>query len=323
MTGGDAAPGTPGGHARPGTPGAGARPGTPGGHVWPSSERVSVIIPARDTAATIGAQLEALSRQTYDGWWEVIVVDNGSRDATAAVARSWARRIPRLRVIDASGPRCPGYARNAGCGASRGELLLFCDADDIVGTEWVAALVKGLRNYPAVGGRIDRAGLNDPALLAWRPSRPADGLPGHFGFLPYAQGANCAVRKEIWDQLGGFDESLRHSEDVAFFWRVQLAGHELGYLPEAVVRYRYRASIGATVRQSYGYGKSHAQLYKRFAAHGMPGQAIGEACRTWRALACQAPGALRSRHALGAWLGRLARRLGRLAGSLRARTFYP
>jgi glycosyltransferase involved in cell wall biosynthesis len=292
---------------------------TPAG---PSGERISVIIPARNAAATIGAQLEALSRQTYHEWWEVIVVDNDSRDATAAVARSWAGRLPCLRLIDASGLHSPGYARNAGCRASQGELLLFCDADDIVDAHWVAALAKGLRDYPAIGGRIDRTRLNDPTLLAWRPARMPDVLPGHFGFLPYAQGANCGVRRWVWEELGGFDESLRHSEDVEFFWRAQLAGHELGYLPLAVVSYRYRASMGATVRQSYGYGKSHAQLYKRFAAYGMPRPAIGEACRTWWALASHAPGALRSRHALGAWLGRLARSWGRLVGSLHARTFY-
>jgi glycosyltransferase involved in cell wall biosynthesis len=294
----------------------------PGDPTWPSRTGVSVIIPARNAAATIGAQLDALSLQSYDGWWEVLVVDNGSNDNTAAVTGAWRGRLANLRVIDASGANCPGHARNVGCRASRGELLLFCDADDIVDGGWVTALAKGLRDYPAVGGRIDRLALNDPTLLAWRPARPADALPDHFGFLPYAQGANCGVRKEVWSRLGGFSESLRYSEDVAFFWEIQLAGDQLGYIPGAVVHYRYRSSIRATMRQNYGYGKSHTRLYKHFAARGMPRTQAGAARHAWWQLALHAPGALRSRQALGTWLGNLARRWGRLVGSLRHRTRY-
>jgi glycosyltransferase involved in cell wall biosynthesis len=287
-----------------------------------SRTRVSVIVPARNAVATIGAQLDALSRQSYEGWWEVIVVDNGSDDGTAALSDAWRGCVPNLRVIDATGANCPGYARNVGGRASRGELLLFCDADDVVDDDWVMALAKGLRDYSAVGGRIDRLALNDPTLLAWRPPRPNDALPDHFGFLPYAQGANCGVLKEVWSRLGGFDESLRYSEDVAFFWEVQLDGGQVGYVPDAVVRYRYRSSIRATVRQGYGYGKSHTRLYKRFAARGMPRPEAGAARRAWWQLVVHARGALSSRQALGAWFGDLARRWGRLVGSLRHRTRY-
>lgn len=288
----------------------------------PFPARVSVIIPARNAATTIGAQLDALCRQSYDGWWEVIVVDNGSHDSTVAVVNLWRARLPNLRVIDASRARGPGYARNLGARVSRGDLLLFCDADDIVDDDWVTALTKGLEDHSAVGGRIDRLALNDSTLLAWRPFRPADSLPDHFDFLPFAQGANCGVRKEVWSRLGGFDESLRHSEDVAFFWEVQLAGEEVVYVPGAVVRYRYRSSIRATVRQGYDYGKSHTRLYKRFAAHGMPRPGPGTTRRAWWQVAVHAGGALGSRQALGAWLGNLARLWGRLVGSLLHRTRY-
>jgi glycosyltransferase involved in cell wall biosynthesis len=70
--------------------------------------RISVIVPARDAAATIGGQLAALAAQRYEGSWEVIVADNGSADATATVADRWIGRIPGLRVVTAL--LAPGFA---------------------------------------------------------------------------------------------------------------------------------------------------------------------------------------------------------------------
>jgi glycosyltransferase involved in cell wall biosynthesis len=283
---------------------------------------VSVIIPARNAAATLGDQLQALSRQTFNSWWEMIIVDNGSRDATVQIAQSWHRRLPRLRVIHAPTARGAAGARNAGVRAARGDLLLFCDADDVVDPNWVTQLVKGLHNYPAVGGRIDRHRLNDPTTQAWRPARPADALPDHFRFLPYIQGANCGIHRKVWSELGGFDEQFSHSEDVAFFWRVQLAGHEVGFIPDAVVCYRYRSSLSATARQNFSYGKSHAQLYKQFADAGMPRSNPAIALQEWGWLVIHMPNIVRSRQARGSWLARAARAAGRLAGCLHNRTLY-
>jgi len=287
---------------------------------WP--RRVSVIIPARNAAGTIGAQLEALHAQTFDGWWEVIVVDNGSRDATAQTAECWRGHLPRLRVVYAPGAPGAAGARNVGAQLSQGEFLLFCDADDVVGREWVSQLAKGLRDYAAVGGSIDRRCLNDATQLTWRPARPGDTLPDHFRFLPYVPGSNCGVRREVWAEVGGFDESFRHSEDVAFCWRIQLAGHEVGFVPDAVVSYRYRSGLLATARQNYNYGRSHAQLYQRFAAAGMPRSGTADVLREWRWIAGHAADVVRSRQAGGAWLTRAARAAGRLAGSLRTRARY-
>ncbi|MDQ3934522.1 MAG: glycosyltransferase [Actinomycetota bacterium] len=284
--------------------------GPPQGERAPAASTVgvSVVIPARNAADTISAQLAALSEQQYQGSWEVIVVDNGSRDRTAAIARRWMGRLPRLRIISASEVVGPAYARNAGCRASAGSLLLFCDADDIVSDGWLAALAEGLRDFPAVGGRLDRVTLNCSRCRAWRPSRTG-GLPNHFGFLPFAQGANCGVRKEVWASLRGFDEELRHSEDVDFFWRVQLSGGELGYLDRALVHYRYRTRIRSMLRQSFGYGVSHAQLYKRFRSLGMaPEGKTGDPADVPEMRETPLEARLEAR------LGRLARRLGWVAG---------
>src|SRR5204862_175427 len=78
---------------------------------------VSVLIPVRNAARLLPDQLNALAAQDYDGPWEVVVADNGSSDGSASVARRLAGRLPSLRVVDASGRRGAGPARNAGAAA--------------------------------------------------------------------------------------------------------------------------------------------------------------------------------------------------------------
>ncbi|MGO4612690.1 glycosyltransferase family 2 protein [Nocardia sp. 2YAB30] len=295
----------------------------PNAETTPESDapEVSVIIPARNAADTLGDQLAALAGQTYDGRWEIIVVDNGSQDATTDIAESWRRHLPHLRVLHAPGTHSAARARNVGARASRGDLLLFCDADDVVDREWVTQLAKGLRDFPTVAGAVERCSLNPAAQLAWRPTRPTDTLPNHFRFLPYGQGANCGIRRHIWREIAGFDEQFRHSEDVAFFWRIQLARYEIGFAPDAVVSYRYRSTLRATIRQNFNYGRSHAQLYRRFAAAGMPRRRVA-AIQEWWWITTHTPQALGSRQARGVWLARAARCIGRLIGSLQHRTLY-
>jgi glycosyltransferase involved in cell wall biosynthesis len=100
----------------------------------------SVVIPARDAGQWIGTQLEALATQEFGGDFEVIVADNGSRDATASIAHSFRSRFATI-VVDASQQRGANFARNrAGSQKRRGKLLLFCDADDCASRTWVAHL---------------------------------------------------------------------------------------------------------------------------------------------------------------------------------------
>src|SRR5690349_1945599 len=101
---------------------------------------LSIVIAARDAAATLGEQLDALATQVWDGTWEVLVVDNGSTDATCAIVRAAARQWPGLRLVEATDGVGPAYARNVGSRSATGRSLAFCDADDVVAPGWVAAM---------------------------------------------------------------------------------------------------------------------------------------------------------------------------------------
>ena len=285
---------------------------------------VSVVIPVLNGAATIAQQLQALAGQTYRGSWEVVVADNGSTDTTTEIVRAWSGRLPGLRLVDASTRMSTNHARNLGAAAAAGELLAFCDADDVATPGWLAALVTALDSHDLAGGRLDDQALNDPVRLRWRPRPHTTDLPRALGFLPYATSANIGIRADVLRALGGWNEAYaRGGTEVELCWRAQLAGYRLGFAPEAVMQYRYRQTRWAFAYQMYRYGRGDAQLYRTFRGHGIPRPSLFRACRAWAWTAVHLPFILRSPVHQGRWLRTAAFRAGRLHGSVRFRTLCP
>ncbi|WP_170037174.1 glycosyltransferase [Georgenia soli] len=282
--------------------------------------RASVVIPALNAAATIGTQLRALSAQTYDAPWEVVVVDNGSTDTTVEVCEQFAAEIPRLRVIRCERPGTSA-ARNAGAAAASSDLLLFCDADDEAGPGWVGAMCAALERADAAGGAIESERLN-PGRASYLPRHP-DHLPVSAGFLPRAISANLGVRRSAFEDVGGFDETFTYaSDDTDLCWRLQLAGHSLTYAPAAVVHYRYRDTRSAVARKAYRLGRARARLFREYRERGMPRpRTVGVGLR-WTRLAVALPLVPVLPKVRWWWLENASAAAGQVAGSLRYRVWY-
>jgi glycosyltransferase involved in cell wall biosynthesis len=230
---------------------------------------VSVVVPAHNAAATIGEQLEALSRQVYPGPWEVVVADDGSRDDTARIVSGRQSRFPQLSLVRVRGRHGANAARNTGIRAARGEFILGCDADDVVAPGWLRAMAEALQRFDGVGGGLDEDTINPPEVMRWTPRTTEPWRPARF--LPWPVGANYGVRRAVWQALGGFDESwVRGGTEVEFFWRLQLASFQLGFAPDAMVLYRRRSTQIGLLRQFFWYGYGCARLYRTFRAAGMP-----------------------------------------------------
>lgn len=279
---------------------------------------LSVVIPARDAASTLGAQLDALSVQQVGEPWEVLVVDNGSRDGTVALALEYADRLP-LRVLTCDRPG-PSAARNEGAAAAKGVLLAFCDADDVVADGWVEAMRIALAASDAVGGAIENDRLNPgPALVGRHPA----GLPVAAGFLPRAITANLGVRAEVWHRLGGLAEEYGYgAEDTEFCWRLQLAGYALTYAPDAVVHYRVRTTFRGASRKAYLHGVARARLFRDYRAAGMPEPRLLGATYRWARVVVATPAVPFSRRLRWWWAQEAAAAWGRLVGSVRFRVRY-
>jgi GT2 family glycosyltransferase len=243
---------------------------------------LSVVIPVRNGGRFIGDQLEAMARQDSEDPFEVVVADNGSTDDTVATVKAFAKRVPGLRLVDAGARRGSSYARNVGVANSRGSRIVFADADDVVDPGYVGALGRALMDHRAVAARIDWLLLNDWLSEASLPEDQSQGVSGGmFGWLPFAFGGAMGVRRDAFEKVGRFDESIARADDVEFCWRLALTGIPLTFVPEAVVHYRLRPSVWATFAQNRLNGREGPCLFKRYRREGMPRRSAKAAGRFW------------------------------------------
>lgn len=283
---------------------------------------LSVIIPVRNGEEMLGNQLDALKKQMYDGEWEIIIVNNCSDDNTPVLVQQYQHTMPNLRLVDAPQKPNKAYARNVGAQAAKGDVFLFCDSDDVVGSNWLAALAEGLENHDFVTGKLEMETLNQN--LDWRRPHQSNGaVKPVLGFLPTAFSCNLGVSRCAFEKIQGFSEVFYSGQDIDLSWRLQLQGYKLHFIPSAVVHYRYRNSFGDMWRQLVGYASSHVLLYKHFASQGMPRSPFpmvrGRYLRLIKG----------TRHLFGGyrsskekWIYDAALSWGRLRGSIRHRTLY-
>lgn len=228
---------------------------------------VSVVIPAYNAERFLGEAIESVLAQDYAPI-ETIVVDDGSEDGTAAVARSH----PGVELI-AQENAGPATARNRGFAASRGEFVAFHDADDTMLPEKLSVQVGEMLADPAIGCVLAQQELlveEGAELPFWAegsqvptvmPARPEE-LAGE----PDVHTMTMVVRRRAFERVGGFDEELRAAEDVDWMLRAAEAGVELARLPRVLLRRRVHP---ASITQDAAAGRAghFLALKKRIERH--------------------------------------------------------
>jgi len=224
------------------------------------SLRVSVVVPVLDMAQTLGSCLQALQAQSYPReLTEVLVVDNGSRDGTLAVARRFA-----VTGLEENRPGAPS-ARNLGIQHASGDIIAFTDADCVPTRGWIAGLVQAMDEERVVVGAGPLAPLDpDRSAVAAYSARIGQYDPARtlsHPVYPYAATGNVAFRREVFETVGPFNPEFRTFDSAELFWRMKRSGILSSVLaPRAVVFYRSRDSVAAFARQNYGYGQGYARL---------------------------------------------------------------
>ena len=239
--------------------------------------RVSVVIPVLNAARTLPRTLTALAALA-PAPDEIVFVDNGSTDDTRAHLEAFAASGGRAKVIVLDEPRRgASVARNSGARAATGDVVAFTDADCCPRPSWLAALIAPLDDL-SVGAVAGRLSATPPVGVVETFSslftlQASEVLARHTHWTPWAGGfptANLAVRRALLDRLGGFDESVAlYGEDYDLCARIYATGAAIVYTPRAEVEHQHRVTLGALLRQAFGFGRSHAWLMRRHLPRGL------------------------------------------------------
>lgn len=222
---------------------------------WP---KVSVVVCAYNAGDTIADCLTSLARLTYPNY-EVIVINDGSKDDTAALVAEH----PWVRLISIANGGLSA-ARNLGLREATGTIVAYTDADVRVDPGWLTYLVQPFLTSDVVGsGGPNLVPPDDPFMAQCVALAP--GAPTHVllddRIAEHVPGCNMAFRRDALLAIGGFNPIyLRAGDDVDACWRLQARGGRIGFAPAALVWHHHRARIQAYWRQQVGYGEGEIWL---------------------------------------------------------------
>ncbi len=231
---------------------------------------VSIVTPAFDVAAFIGDAVASARAQQHPGW-EMVVVDDGSRDGTAAAAEAAASGDPRIRILRQANAGVSA-ARNAGIAAARGAALLFLDADDWLAPDALPRLAAALKAQP------DAAAAYGPWAAMAERARPGD-APLRIKSGPFPEGdildcllvrnllvngGHLLVRRAAFEAAGGFHPEIRYGEDWECWIRLALRGafaRVEGEAPLLFVRERAGSAFRRMARDPASFAPAMAAIW--------------------------------------------------------------
>ena len=216
--------------------------------------KASVIVPVRNGAGIIGRCVEALLGQDWPPEdYEIIVVDDGSTDATAEVVA----RFPQVTLLRQP-PGGPAVARNRGIAAARGEFVLFTDADCAPRRDWLRRMVTAVEQRGAAGGKGIYA-TGQRSLVARFVQLEYETKYRRMAREPqidFVDTYAAIYRREVLLEVGGFDERFPTAsvEDQELSFRIAERGYKLILVPDAVVEHFHAATVRAYARKKFRIG---------------------------------------------------------------------
>lgn len=224
---------------------------------------VSVIIPVRNRPEAISDCLKSLDKVEYPAEkLEIIVVDDASDDNTPNIVSEFKVRLFRLREHKQA-----SFCRNLGAYNAQGEILAFLDSDCLADPSWLKEIVP-VFNHPensVAGGLVDSF-YSEKGLDCYEKVKsslnmgdwPKNSMDGDRFF--YVPSCNLLVRKEIFLQLGGFNEDMHVGEDVDLCWRIVDQGGSVEYRPSGKIFHKHRNRVDAFCARRFDYGTSEPML---------------------------------------------------------------
>jgi len=233
----------------------------------------SVIVPAFNAESTLPKLLDSLANQTYPQDFEIIIINDNSRDGTAEIAETYNCKL--IRLAQNCGP---AHCRNLGAKIAKGDFLIFTDSDCRVSSDWIEKLTQNLaaNDADSIMGRLILLPSNLLGDSISALGFPAGGSIGFDkiwkvndrGFTTSLSCCNCAIKREIFEKLGGFDESFPYAggEDSLLAYNLINNDYKIKYCPDVIVFHEARDSLKGFAKWQFKRGVSSYIFSKKVEA---------------------------------------------------------
>jgi glycosyltransferase involved in cell wall biosynthesis len=222
-----------------------------------NSVKISVIIPVRNEAASIGILLESLLNQTLTPA-EIVITDGGSTDATAQIISEYGERGTPIHLIRERAT-LPGRGRNLAAAQAVSEWIAFIDAGVQPESNWLELMANRAQassNVEVVYGSYepvaDTLFMRCAVMAYLQPPVEIEGK-----LVRSRSVASMLMKRSVWQTVGGFPENLRSAEDLLFMNSIEQAGHRIANAPGALVRWQIQATPWLTFKRFVTYARNN------------------------------------------------------------------
>lgn len=221
--------------------------------------KISVIIPARNEEKSIGPLIESLLNQTFKAD-EIVITDGGSTDATPEIIAEYAQRGSPIRLLREAAA-LPGRGRNVAAAQASNEWLAFIDAGITPEPNWLQLLserAESVNDADVVYGSYEPlTNTLYQRCSAMAYLSPPSEIEGKL--VRSRSVASLLMKRNVWQEVGGFPENLRSAEDLNFMNKIDAAGFRIAYAPEALVHWQLQKNPWHTFRRFVAYARSNMQ----------------------------------------------------------------
>ena len=212
--------------------------------------KTSVVVITRNSEFYIRDLLDSLVTQVKKPF-EVIVTDAYSTDNTQKIVEEYSKKYDYIKLFVEPGTRAEG--RNYGVSKATGDIISFIDADAIANAFWIQEIEDSMKNADVVAGKEIRFGLHGFGTL------PRVEMIHRGNDITYPS-VNLAYKKDVFEDIKGFDPWFKEAEEVDLNYRAVDAGHKIMYNDNAIVYHRARSTIIGFIKQSFWYGFGRKEL---------------------------------------------------------------
>jgi len=229
---------------------------------------ISVIIPVYNAEKSIESCINAFFNQSYEGEYELIVVDDGSTDKTFEIIKKYARDYPKIIRVLHQKHNGPAAARNLGAKYAKGNIILFTDADCVPHKDWISEMIKPFKDKEIVGvqGRYKSIQKSLIARFVQLEIEDRYDKMRKYKYIDFVGSYSAGYRKDIFLKIGGFDEHFKipSGEDSELSFRLHKMKYRMVFNPNAIVYHLHPNGVYKYFKQKFYRAFWRVLIYKKY-----------------------------------------------------------